>query len=522
MATKVDISTRFLGDEGDLLRSIEKVNKKMEMQGKTLRRSRRDWRQFQQNAIFGVEDVAATLGTGGLSGAVRAASNNITMMTMAIGGPWMVAITVAGMALLQLALALDLFGEKADKSAEKLKKVGDDYRNALRAGMSMQEKMHAFNKKIMEGSLQERESARAGLVEEIETQKAVLGYLKKNLALREKALKARLAEAKASKNSAERTVVTGAAAKGRKAAQEGFAKRKSQQAEEEKARIKAAEAEIATVEATLAELAKMDRYSQQQMRFDKNKKEQEEREKQRKEEILELVGFIAKKEEYRNSLKGKTKGQLQDEIEAERDKIKLYEKQMQVLQSAPGFVDTEEEEIGLAKQREIAEMKIAEAKEAQKNAAVDALKTQVEMNRALEGSIKGSKEFARAFQKIDKPSMEDLAAGGEQGADIKPFGGRYKEKSHFGGKFREEAPIDKWARARDAKEKKEAPIEKWARARDAKEKKEAPIEKWLRERDKDAKNTADNTKKTNELLSRISDNLGSGPTLDVTVGGILS
>src|SRR5262245_37718568 len=61
--------------------------------------------EIMRNGIYLVEDAASVYGTQGLAGAVRAASNNLTMMAMTMGGPWMAAITVATVAITQLWLA---------------------------------------------------------------------------------------------------------------------------------------------------------------------------------------------------------------------------------------------------------------------------------------------------------------------------------------------------------------------------------------------------------------------------------
>lgn len=74
---------------------------------------------------FMVEDAASQFGTQGLAGALRGASNNMTMLAMSMGGPVVGAVTVATVAVTQLYMAFNQVGEAADKSANKVDHFSD-------------------------------------------------------------------------------------------------------------------------------------------------------------------------------------------------------------------------------------------------------------------------------------------------------------------------------------------------------------------------------------------------------------
>lgn len=74
-------------------------------------------KQALMNTIFMVEDAASVWGTSGLAGALRAASNNLTVVAMSLGGPVVAGITVAVVAATQFAAAFAK-GTGAVKSAQ--------------------------------------------------------------------------------------------------------------------------------------------------------------------------------------------------------------------------------------------------------------------------------------------------------------------------------------------------------------------------------------------------------------------
>lgn len=90
------------------------------------------------NAIFLVEDAASVYGTQGLAGALRAASNNMTMIAMTMGGPYVAAATVAIVATMQLVMAFTKIGEKtkyakdeSDKYLDSLRKITDEIKRQV-------------------------------------------------------------------------------------------------------------------------------------------------------------------------------------------------------------------------------------------------------------------------------------------------------------------------------------------------------------------------------------------------------
>jgi len=78
------------------------------------------------NAIFMAEDMSSVYGTSGLAGAIRAGSNNLTMMLAPLGG-WVMAAGVATTAALQLYLAFNKDAEGAKNARDKV----DEYKDAL-------------------------------------------------------------------------------------------------------------------------------------------------------------------------------------------------------------------------------------------------------------------------------------------------------------------------------------------------------------------------------------------------------
>jgi hypothetical protein len=104
---------------------LKKANAAVAQTGKSVSRANKDMRQFQQNLVFAAEDAMAVYGTTGLSGVLRATSNNITMMAMALapGSALASGLTVAAMGVGQIALAWWTAGEEARKAEEKQKKA---------------------------------------------------------------------------------------------------------------------------------------------------------------------------------------------------------------------------------------------------------------------------------------------------------------------------------------------------------------------------------------------------------------
>lgn len=107
--------------------------------------------------IFAVDDASTVYGTSGLSGAVRAAGNNLTMMAALMGGPYALAAAVAISAGLQLYLTFNKQAEGA-KAAEAAEKA---YQETL-------QKRHA----VIEGTTRTKQEAR-GLDSEEALQKSI-------------------------------------------------------------------------------------------------------------------------------------------------------------------------------------------------------------------------------------------------------------------------------------------------------------------------------------------------------------
>lgn len=113
----------------------------------TMNRSSRSMRMNQSvisNGIFLVEDMASVYGTMGLAGAIRAGSNNLTMMAAAFG-PWAMAGTVAVTTITQLWLALT----KEEKNA---KDEADNYQDALDEQMGKIDRMTRLRRQLSRAS----------------------------------------------------------------------------------------------------------------------------------------------------------------------------------------------------------------------------------------------------------------------------------------------------------------------------------------------------------------------------------
>lgn len=113
----------------------------MQTFSKTMEHSRGSFQQFEsnmkrssgsmrintnvmQNAIYMVEDMSSVYGTSGLAGAIRAGSNNLTMMASAFG-PWGMAAAVAVSSATQLYLAFNKGADSAKASSDAVKKYGE-------------------------------------------------------------------------------------------------------------------------------------------------------------------------------------------------------------------------------------------------------------------------------------------------------------------------------------------------------------------------------------------------------------
>lgn len=77
---------------------------------------------------YGVEDAVSQFGTMGLAGALRGASNNLSGVAAAMGGPWAVAATVLGTTV--AALGIQYF--TSGKNAKSAKQQIDDYTESVK------------------------------------------------------------------------------------------------------------------------------------------------------------------------------------------------------------------------------------------------------------------------------------------------------------------------------------------------------------------------------------------------------
>lgn len=131
-------------------------------------------RMVLQNSIYMVEDAASVYGTMGLAGAVRAASNNLTMMASAFG-PWGMAATVAVTTATQLYMAFN----KDAEGAKNAKKEIDEYGEALRKQSDAAAEASQKNRSIREGGRSDLAGQYDDAKGKIEDTKAALENLNK-------------------------------------------------------------------------------------------------------------------------------------------------------------------------------------------------------------------------------------------------------------------------------------------------------------------------------------------------------
>lgn len=556
------VSTEFLGDTKGLEAAVGRANAAMGRHSRAVRRAGVDWRQFTQNAVYGAEDIASTIGTGGLAGATRAAANNITMMSMAVGGIWGMAAGVAITTTMQLVMAFGKFGEAAEEAAKKAKDALDSYKDELKKGMAQQEKLHDFTQRIKKGSIAERKAALGALREEIAAQKSVLGYLQTNLDLRKENLEVILAEAKMHAAAAANTLETGAVGKGRKAVKEKHAQRALDRSEIEKTRVAAIQAEMDVLNAAIKTKVQQQRWAEARTAGDAGIKRRAEFAKEEQSRIEKIIDRVREEAELRNSLSDKNKSQIGDSIKAEQKKLDTINAQiaevdyqqskMEALSFAVEEVDLSEKRNQLNQERIAAERRVSITKEEQLKASEKERDVIRDIRRELDASVDGSKAFAAAFQNVVKKQEEemqlpadldmrgpakgfnnpaargfrgdspiDIFKSGQQGltadfnapmSDIDKFTvGRSEREKNLG------SGIDAFTKNRDAEDRKrEDPVKAFMEKRRAEDK--AKEDKSLKE----AKLTASNTSTANTLLSTIADRLESGNTINVTMGGLLT
>lgn len=569
------VSTTFDGNSDGFVNAVNRANQSLDNHGKTLRRSRRDMRQFVQNGIYGIEDIASTIGTGGLAGATRAASNNITMMAMAVGGTWGMAAGVAVTTALQLGLAFSGIEDSSKDAEEKIKaqeEALNAYNKRLDESIALAEKQASLQKKLKDGDLEERAKAKESLAEEIKQKEVVARHLQRELAHRRKASDAAAKEARELKP--KHVFTAGASLRlaihddkhKRKLAQKEYTNKiallKQTVAAEQKA-IEATTERYSKTRREIDKLVALQKWASKETAGDATDKAWEDIKAKEEKAAETRIDNIKKEGEFRQSLAGFTKKQIQEKIDQEEGVLEAIQEQHNAAQDA-WITEQKRQEIQaeLNARRGESERKIAIAKEAQAKAAEEQKKHIKDINSELNNSIKGSKEFAKAFQNVVKkdilpadldmsvPKARPKARGysnplrrglssGQSPID------RFMEDNRDGGYVEgmfgsmDTAPehtlpidtflanrktpeagkgIDDFLKNRNAGEsKRPAPaIEKYFEQKEAKE------EAKFKELNKEAKETAKNTKASNELLSSIADSLNNGTRIDVVMGGILS
>jgi len=129
-------------------------------------------RMVLQNSIYMVEDAASVYGTMGFAGAVRAASNNLTVMAGAFG-PWGMAATVATTTALQLYMALTKDKEAAEDASHAMKDHVEKLKEQSEAAMEASKANREFREGSREDLAQKYQEAKG----KIEDTKAALNDL---------------------------------------------------------------------------------------------------------------------------------------------------------------------------------------------------------------------------------------------------------------------------------------------------------------------------------------------------------
>ena len=557
------VSTKFDGNSDGFVSAVNRANQSLDKHGKTLRRSRRDMRQFVQNGIYGIEDIASTLGTGGLAGATRAASNNITMMAMAVGGTWGMAAGVAVTTALQLGLAFSGLGDSSKEAREAIEAQEEAltaYSKRLEHAIDLAQKQSSLRKKINGGDFEQRAKAKESLAEEIEQQEVVARFLQRELAHRRKNADAVAKEVR--EVTAKHAAVFTAGARGaqenkdrKKAYENQIALLKETLVAEQKA-IGATSERYSEVRRGVGELVALQKWAAKETAGDATAKAWEDIKKKEEKAAETRIANIGKEGMFRQSLAGFTKKQIQERIDQEKGVLETIQEQHNATKDA-WITEKKRQEIQaeLNTKREESERKIAIAKEAQAKAAEEQKEYIREINRELNSSIKGSKEFAKAFQTVTQGQGQGQDSGAPSSSfsfhdlDMSPPDAGFSNPAARGRAFSQSGSstqpemadffssstaiedfiskrktsevgkgIDDFVKNRNSEEsKRPAPaIEKYF------EQKEANEEARFKDISKGSKETAMNTKATNDLLSSIADSLDNGTRIDVVMGGILS
>jgi len=452
---------------------LQRANVAIAQTGKSVRRANVDARQFQQNLVFAAEDAMAVYGTTGLSGVLRATSNNITMMAMALapGSALASGLTVAAVGVGQLALAWFTAGEEARKAEEKQKKAAA----VARPIDLLKDQMAAIKE---EGEL--RYSLRKKDKEQIQE---LIDYEKHRLGI----------------NKEERAV----------------AEQSHKQHREQLEMRRKAEEELAIAQTggwQNMSAADMDRLRKAQEREAINRSI--------------LAGFESE--------------------EVLKERIAKHDAIMK----------------DNAKEREQTENRIAIATEAQATAAAATAKETERIARNVRSSVDGSKKFAEAF-------MGTKAGGKGLGTKASPRKSRFSERgmrprneleaiwdvfdveqmqassarmaaAGFGRdpveqgledagiqSFREFMRIngtpktpEQAAKLRQYQMQQREKSPEYYKTMESAMQKRAELDK-KRQATKEERETAANTKRSNELLSQIAEGLNRGPTIEVSVGGVL-
>jgi len=464
---------------------LQKANVAIAQTGKSVRRAGRDTRQFQQNLVFAAEDAMAVYGTTGLSGVLRATSNNITMMAMALapGSALASGLTVAAVGVGQLALAWFTAGEEARKAEEKQKRAAA----VARPTDLLKDQLAAIKE---EGQF--RYSLRKKDKQQIQE---LIDAEKNNLAINQEA--------------------------------RAVADQSQKQYREQLEMRRKAEKELAESK---------DRATRVAAFVDQNASQQEMKRIQEKIEAEEVL---------QARLQANLTGMDSEDVLKER--IAKHDEYIK----------------DLAKEREQAENRIAIATEAQAKAAAATAKETERIAQNVRSSVDGSKEFAEAF-------MGTVAGGKGRGTKASPRKSRFSGRGMRPRDVLEAAwgvfdveqlqasssrmsiagfgrdPVgqglagegiqsfedfmriegipqtpEQAAELRRYQMKRREKSPEYYKTMDSAMRKRAELEK-KRQATKEEMETAANTKRSSELLSQIADSLNRGPTIEVSVGGVLT
>lgn len=517
---------------------LKKANVAVEQTGKSVRRAGRDTRQFQQNLIFAAEDAMAVYGTTGLSGVLRATSNNITMMAMALapGSALASGLTVAAVGVGQLAMAWFTAGEEARKAEAKQKKAAA----AARPVDLLKDQLAAIKE---EGQFRHslREKDKEQIQEIIDAEKNNLAINQEQRAVADQSQKQARAQLEMRRKAEKELVESGK----REARASAFADQNASQQELKRIqeKIDAEQALQDTLRANLAGMESEEVLKERIAGYDESIKDLAKEREQTEHRIAiateaQATAAEAKTKKIARNVRSAVDGSKEfaeafmsswagtdgakTETPRERASREAMErKRAQFMQTDRGmFGDRRKKEAwNIAEEQkwnvdenfrvealryEISDQFVSDAQKAKNRERVQpswdtyGVEQRQASSRRMEAAGFGSDPVEQGLEDAGLQSFREfmgihgIPEDPEQAAELRQYQMQMREKS------------PEYYETMESAMRKRAELEK------------------KRQATKEERETAANTKRSNELLSQIADSLNRGPTIEVSVGGVLT